>query len=789
MLRKLNILLKNSDRTLSNIIDVDRGFHNGIIRNHKFTFAASDCRKYGNYFLDASLRYLSPYDGTEGQLFLNAMYLAIQSLKQRDMRNYIKIIDEFYYEAIRNERHYFAETPNNLTRTGIQTIANGELGDLSWILMQFRKTRKKDNHDISTLETFFEDLTTNEVHLFVHKLINEFAIWINKEFCSLPSDKFEENEKLIRQYFKETYAKNDGDYSLSEGDFLLSANPKSLHSRWPNCMNGELEPLPLFNSFMERMKKALSEYFPNRRENIYKLFGRYIWLILVTTWMLNYSKELFNTYNKMNQIIVFEGADNLGKTTLINSLIENNYNKFFDLKQYTYKLPDSVKFPDTEKTWWSKKDKDNNEPCLDMGFRDKLNDYINSPYGPKLNFHGYGENPKKINYVQYYSKYKDLGENSIDARQFANLYNIIDCSMKSVENYFTKPPLDEITVDDNNQEALRIVQMNSERFLLQDRSVLSTMIYSLDRFKDNHSELNKIFKKYLYRSYINGVESYDSSIIKPRRSLKLENFIEEINENDEFQIKSKHMIHGPLDFLNLYEEMIEDSQIVKNSELHPGCANFINIKFVFLHSDSPFKGDDNENIMKKTICDFIPDYLESVSKQLNSKKLVFTLTEKEDELDKHIQNLDTLFKRFESYRQTSDYREMVLIVDKIQKLLTDIKNEIGVDYAKNIEVKDKNQGKDFWESSGIDKWEQRNQDYKAVHSAYFSLNLNAASTNNIHPANYSINHNRIVLPNGQILDYGQPPCFFEVDVDSIGIYNPKDYDKWELSTLIASKIF
>lgn len=70
MLRKLNILLKNSDRTLSNIIDVDRGFHNGIIRNHKFTFAASDCRKYGNYFLDASLRYLSPYDGTEGQLLL-----------------------------------------------------------------------------------------------------------------------------------------------------------------------------------------------------------------------------------------------------------------------------------------------------------------------------------------------------------------------------------------------------------------------------------------------------------------------------------------------------------------------------------------------------------------------------------------------------------------------------------------------------------------------------------------------------------------------------------------------
>ena len=800
MLRDLNNFLKTSDRLLEGVVD---SYHNGIIRNHKFSFKAANCHKYGNYFLDASLKYLPSYSGMEGALFFNGLHLVVQSLAKRDMRNCIDLINELLREV--NENLIAISNKKSITVFSTQHLKS--------MINNFYHSKKKNQHNISTLETLFEGLSKLELERFTVKLMDAFWKWFYEIYHLDECDDYinQIHNKYDIDYGRPEKVIYTEDNSFPESLCLLNKFSNFLYRNWIVFFTDEQNIVPV-ERFDSLMKSCLEELFPSRREQVYSLFSQYIKIILTTIYMINYDEDFFKLYNEVNKVVVFEGCDNLGKSTIINNLIENNEKKFFSFKTYTTELIDD-KLPGNP-IWRA-----SNEKCYET-INNFIYDKKETLGGPILKFHGYSYRAHSgktdvadVNYVQYFSKYKHLGKNSIYARQFANLYNIIDMTMKSMEDYFTNPRMEKITiwpyVNSNSGHASLIKQTNAERILLQDRSVLSTVVYSLDRYKDttkmlnsdtnelkisgadNETYLTRIMKNYLCANYTQlGRSSDDVSRLvaesEPDKWIEEPRFEEHspsiwkpesnvLNDSYHFGVATNK---GPLDFLNIYEEMISDDVFIKNSKLHPGCANFINLKFVFFASDSPFGYKEFSEKTKETVTKVIPEFLERFNKRLQNMKLRAEPCDPDEETSDERSNKENILleiskitdkiKNAATNEQISNYKRY------LSKLFNSLDNlvktkDIGLNKLDIFERKD------FWEDSDISVWRKRNEDYKSIQKAYLSLIVAAE-----HDSEFMDKLSKGV---------GEPTSFVENTIDDFDIYNPKAMTKSDLELLIGMKIF
>lgn len=789
MLRNLNNFLKTSDRTLEGVVD---NYYNGIIRNHKHVFEAANCHKYGNYFLDASLNYLPSYSGNEGQLFYNGMYLIVHSLAKRDMRNYVKLMNSLINEVHSN-------------RAGCANKENMNVDDsiLKYII-EFNSSKKKNQHNISTLETLFEGLNDGELKYFATKLLDSF--WNRMEKSILLAKDLEKVEAL-----KTKYAEIEHDSSLPKSLFLLNYFIKQLRNNWHQFST---------TYFHIDFANCLKDEFPNRREQIYSIFANYAKMIISTIYLINYDKGFFDIYNEMNRVVVFEGADNLGKSTMIESLFKYNKEKFMDFSISEVDVTgDKDIIPSG--VYWRKVDPDKGIPFNVVCQCDDINlftlNYAHRPGGPVLKFHGYpyqkANGVPNLNYVQYFSKYKDLGPDSVYARQFANLYNIINMTMKSMEDYFTNKPHTSIVVKEATEKsesetafkriATKIEQRNPERILLQDRSVLSTIVYSLDRYKDTTKKdpthprtykptyLTTIMSNYLCKRYSNNVDQ-DVSRLKTQKEADEWIYAPEFDKNNPPTYYTESNVlndsyhfapdtnKGPLDFLNVYEEMISDEIFVKNSKLHPGCANFISLKFVFFESDSPFKHDEPQ---EKSLSEKLPEFIDKVAKGLNILKTNMEIEDGLDDKDRKIPSskeelINSITRAYEKMKsatnnvQKSAYRHRLIGMLKLFEGL--VKNEKS-DNENSEGKKEQRTLKDFWEKTDSETWAKRNKDYVSIHESYISAVLSGI-------AKYPV-----FEPDEFIVD--EPVSFFKNNIDDFSIYNPKSLSGMDLMLLITTKIF
>ena len=736
MLRNLNNFLKHSERILSEMNNSRKDiFNKGIIRNMKYSQMVSNSQKYGNYFLDASLQShnLPTFEGCEGDLFINAAYLAVYSLHERSLRKFLSELVDIDNELIENT----GQAPM-LAKDTYRELSHGEHSHVIkfWedYLLKLYQSRKKNNHNISTLETLFSDLDKDNLEDVAILLVEEFTNFVLNINQSTESQPFRYYLDVVKENsLKNSNVQNSSKLGYHERLIPLSYKLLSIFSadvhrgKEGNGNTGHWITSSKHETLIDSFKKVLKQKYPNRREQIYSIFADYVFAIFSSVYIINYSTIFFEVYNKANQVVIFEGADNLGKSTLIENIIRFNKEKFYS-SQSMEKIDGS----------WEKSEYGTN--IDDSVGLDKFNNCT-------LKFHGYPvdeifrtEKPK-LSYIQYFSKYKQLpsGKN-VYARQFANIQNIVTCTMERMESFFASPR-DESYLEYENDLGKIVLrhnkQSNHERVLLQDRSVLSTLVYSLNGEKENLTDIIRNYLNYQYYSF-------------NEKELKI--IGTEIPIHPDFKLENGNF--GPLDFLNVYEDLLNDKTIIANSKLHPGCANFIRSKFVFLESESPFV-ELSQSLSKETresITKAIPEVLENVVNQLNNDE-------------------KALIEYEEINKQNED-----------------------IDYSKLAE--------DVWEKTGIGDWKSRNKNYKHIYQAYLKNRIHDGKEEySLRKLHYEESFPNIITENNNkisglykdesevVIPVYEPRNMVRFRKDDVIMYDPKDYTTFELADLVSQTIF
>lgn len=748
MLRNLNIFLKHSERILSEMNNRRRDIYSkGIIRNMKYSQIVSNSQKYGNYFLDASLQShnLPTFEGHEGDLFLNAAYLAVYSLHERELRKILSESKAIYEELVDN-------TGYGPKMIRFDTVNYGENPLLikSWKtkIYDLYDKRKKNNHNISTLESLFADMNDADLEDIAINLVEEFAKFVfktNRE-DSQPLNYLVDvvETKISTENNIQGALNHDSfDRTLTPGSVLLSTFSDDIHKGKEGDGTHWLSANGKHYEIIEKFEKVLKDKYPNRREQMYSIFADYVDIVFSTVYIINYSTIFYEVYNKANKVVIFEGADNLGKSTLIDNIINFNENKFHFEVGYE-RQKGNVE--------WSTM---NSERPIDIGSINKCT----------LKFHGYPvfktikTKQPKLSYIQYFSKYKNLPEGNVYARQFANLHNIITCTMRKMEEYFTSPIMEQkYEYENENGKVMEVIkrQENKERVLLQDRSVLSTLIYSLDKDRE---ELTEEIQRYLNKEYCLG----DDGLCATRTERPIGT---EKPTKSEFELENGN--YGPLDFLNVYESMINDDIFIKNSKLHPGCANFIKSSFVFLTSDKPFTSIEIEG-------------------NEHSEKL-FGNRSKHYEFD-------------EKTKKAINKTIPEALENVLQKLEKD--GELGPKYSGRYkENPSLALAEDVWEASGIESWFYRNRNYKKVYQAYLKNRIYDARDESTGASvlyedkwsniisNPKNKESRLFKDDSEVsIPIYRPRNMFRFKKDDVSVYNPRDYTEIELAELVSSTIF
>lgn len=362
-----------------------------------------------------------------------------------------------------------------------------------------------------------------------------------------------------------------------------------------------------WNEKHQELVKLLKSVFPDRNIEIYNLLATYITSMISILSIINFDEYFEDLYKKTNKIVIFEGSDGVGKSTLINSIskdlaykmnkriessIENGKYSTVDFN-YNYPKPIENPFELANGNRYSKNT--NNDNLFDV--KDRMNDPLNHSYNPddivyKINFHPNLRNSSRISdeSIETSNMYKKLRPSSflskygttklvgdINARQMVNLSNIVIVNKMNMDLTFANHKKFEYNIEsssiyskiygEDGNEVCKVghKNLNYHPILLQDRSFLSTLVYSIDVDKilkeiiteANQSEYNKASKEcsfYLFDIFshvLNIKNDHSGKFIKEKKNYK---FFKPLFDISSDQDKERRFIIDSADF---YEYILD----------------------------------------------------------------------------------------------------------------------------------------------------------------------------------------------------------------------------------------
>lgn len=404
---------------------------------------------------------------------------------------------------------------------------------------------------------------------------------------------------------------------VTSWDHLFTDNTKWMYFEdiFQYCNLNDQE---IWNKKHQELVKLLKSVFADRNIEIYNLLATYITSMISILSIINFDEYFEDVYKKANKIVIFEGADGVGKSSLINLVSRDLKNKMdekiesliedgkYSVVDHNTIYPNSIVNPFELSARASNKTKSDNLfdvrnvlrcPLSFFGYNN-IDDFIY-----QIRFHSDHHNSiskNKNKMIEDLNLYKSLRPSSflskhgtseivgdIDARQLTNLSNMIVVNKMSMDLTFANHKKFEYNIvpnaiysklyGENGDDICKVGHktLNYNSILLQDRSFLSTLVYSIDinkilekifRNVNDYDENSKNFHLALFDifTHVLNIENDTSGKLKGKKDYKFFKHLSDHLNTSTDSIEERKFIIDSTDF---YDYILDRWAISKNFSL------------------------------------------------------------------------------------------------------------------------------------------------------------------------------------------------------------------------------